>query len=131
MKFDNSLVIFGGLLLGLSSVALMVFSQGDAELDNSTAVKSKEVEGTDIAEAKAAVSDSKGKTASAGLAELAATRLTGRSSDLSEDRSSEIASDEALPVAHLGDPMLSVDAIDQDFEERHIGDRALDPLSPE
>ena len=131
MKFDNSLMMFGGLLLGLSSIAWIVMSPSDVDLEESTAVRSQGAKGLDIAETRAAIGNSRGNTVSADPAELAVTGLTGRSSDFSEDSSSDIASDGALPVAHLGDPMLSVDAMDQDFEERHIGDRSLDPLSPE
>ena len=131
MKIDNSLIMVGGLLVGLSFGTWMVMSPSDVKLDDSTAVKTQAVENAHIEEAAAAVSDSAVKKASVDFAEFALTGFSDRSSDFSEGRSSEIASDEALPIVHLGDPMLSVDATDQDFEERHIGDRSLDPLSPE
>ena len=127
MKFDNSLMIFGGLLLGLSSVAWMVTSPGDVAPDKSTAVQSQEVADSDSAEAAEATSD----PTVTDLSELVVSGFEGRSGDFGEDRSPEVASDGALPVAHLGDPMLAVDAIDQDLEERHIGDQSLDLFSPD
>ena len=127
MKSDNSLMIFGALLLGLSSVAWMVTSPGDVAPDKSTAVQSQEVTDADSAEAAEATSDRKVTD----LSELVVSGFEGRSGDFGEDRSPEVASDGALPVAHLGDPMLAVDAIDQDFEERHIGDQSLDLFSPD
>ena len=127
MKFDNSLMIFGGLLLGLSSVAWMVTSPGDVAPDKSTAVQSQEVADSDSAEAAEATSD----PTVTDLSELVVSGFEGRSGDFGEDRSPEVASDGALPVAHLGDPMLAVDAIDQDLEERHIGDQSIDLFSPD